>query len=251
MANIRGHGVLKNISFIASSILAVWVSVALADNSAIDVSPVSQTTCCDSVTYTVRISNSLASREDFKIYVEAYDDIMALLQPNFITVPAKSSEELIMLVKPDCNIAPGDYTIAVRSESYKACEDSCGVCPYTSGEAEVILTVPEGCLAINEPVIPQPPEGAEPQSGQGMAGAPNTGDASALGSDSLPASEQPGGSPTGASVTRSSDNYLVIATLFALFAVLAVMLLIVKKESKKESKEESKKASKDSGVCST
>jgi hypothetical protein len=193
--------------YVILGILAILVSVLSVRGAVLDASPREESACCETVQYTIEISNDLSVQRFFKLTATPdSEDIKVILQPDSIMIPANSKQDLVMLVRPACGMPAGDYTIRITSELQDNCPETCGeLCPYASGEAEVKLIVPEGC---------EPPEKPHELPDVTIT-ADNT---------------TQGETPTGAVVTANGDDYTAIGALFLLLGVLMILLALIKRD---------------------
>ena len=191
--------------YVILGILSILVSIISVRGAVLDASPLEESACCETVQYTVEISNNVSVQRFFKLTATPdSEDIKVILQPDSIIVPANSKQDLVMLVRPACGMPTGDYAIRITSELQGNCPETCGeTCSYASGEAEVRLTVPEGC---------EPPE--KPQGSQNVTITNDT---------------TQGETPTGAVITANGDDYNAIGALFVLLGVLMILLALIRR----------------------
>ena len=199
--------------YIILGVLAILVSFASAAKAEVLIVPVSQPACCEAVQYEVIITNDLKTSQVFNLDADSKDGIKVILQPDAVKIGSGESETLILIAKPDCGLASGEYEITVEAEYVGACEALCGdLCTYTY-DASTVLRVPNGC------VVPEAPVELEPEL--------------------IPlevANETNGNeteTPTGA-VIAPGDDFLAIGILFVLLAIFIVMLILIVKNSEKE-----------------
>jgi len=193
--------------YVILGILFILISILSVRGAVLDASPLEESACCEAVQYTIEISNNVSVQRFFKLTATPdSEDIKVILQPDSIIVPANSKQDLVMLVRPACGMPPGDYQIKIVSELQGNCPEACGeICPYVSGEAQVKLTVPEGC---------NPPEAKPP--------AQNT---TILINNTIAEST----TPTGAVIAANGDDYVTIGALFVLLGVLMILLALIKR----------------------
>jgi hypothetical protein len=213
--------------------LAVFAVIALASavsgaSGEIAIVPAELNACCGNMQYTVTATNNLDAQTQFDISVVSDKKLDIMLEPRQISIPAKSSQELIMLVKVPCGVLPGDYKITVSAVSKTVCKNTCGdVCTDEAGSDEAVLTVGEDCVAPEEPepvvTEPEPVDSGEKENLTSVDSGKN---------DTT-------GSPTGAVVSQV-DNSLTIGALLVLFGVFLVLLAIIQRNSDKNKSDKNK-----------
>jgi hypothetical protein len=204
------------------ALFSVLVLLPLAAASgAIEVSPSSQTACCEKVQYQVTIKNSLSVQTSYELAAETESGVEVTLQPSVVVIPPKGEERLTMIIKPTCGLPPGDYKITVISTSKGWCDSKCGaLCDYESGRARTVLAIPDGCkimLVMPKTANPQEPltEGPRSENKTPAAGSRQT--------------------LTGAAVTSRKTvlNLTPAIIIGALLALAVLMLFILKRPQKK------------------
>lgn len=192
--------------YVILGILFILASILSARAAVLEASPFEESACCEAVQYIVEVSNNISIQRFFRLTAASdSEEITVILQPDSIIVPANSKQDLVMLVRPACGMPPGDYQIKIVSELQGNCPEACGeICPYVSGEAEVKLTVPEGC---------SPPEAKPPT--QNTTILINTTAESTT--------------PTGTVIAATGDNYVTIGALLALLGVLMILLAFIRR----------------------
>jgi hypothetical protein len=214
--------------YIILGVLALLLSFASAANAEVNIVPVSQPGCCESVMYTVTVSNNLKTSQVFELSSEADDGLTVLLNPDVLKLESGEEEQLQMIVKPDCTLSPGSYAVIVEAEYTGACENVCGeFCTY-SEDKTVTVIVPDGCFIEPEPPE-EVPETEVPEDSE----------------DNETGANQTEESPTGA--VAAGDDYLAIGMLFILLGVFIVILLLIQRASKAEEKTKAKTKAKKGG----
>jgi|GEM_PF-2889592 len=209
------------------ALCALMLLPLAAASGAITVEPLSNEACCGTAQYVVTVTNDYKVQKSFQLSVDADYEIKVTLQPDLVLVAPKGSEQLVMLVKPECGLAPGEYPITVSATMGGLCEDTCGeICEYAAGEATTRLVVPEGCVpAVEEPEpVPEPVPEPEPVN--------------------VTTNETPTGAATGAAAKPMSGNDLfAITILFGMLAVFVILLILIRWSSKDETKKAGSKES--------
>jgi hypothetical protein len=206
-----------NKTYISLGVLAILLSFGIA-RAEIGASPQNQSACCEPVFYEIGLLNHLDTAQVFEISAEAEEgDIKVTLQPDAIKLNPSEEETLLMMAKPACEMAPGQYRIIITSLYTGACEDVCGqYCEFTE-EDDVVLTVPKTCLAPTEPEVTEPPE---PE--QNLT--ENT------------TEQNRTETPTGAAVSAENDH-LSIGILFILLGIFIIFLALIQRDSKGNKKQ--------------
>ena len=203
--------------FLAVALIATAASAAAAS---IEVTPISQGSCCGIVQYSVKITNDLSEDRSFELIASADEGAWASLEPKMVVVAANSEETLTMFAKADCPALPGEYRIKVFAKYIDRCNDVCGgpvTCKYKNATAEAILAVGDGCPQDEPRVITALPK-AEP-----ILPIPNA--TSGENQSDLNA-------PTGA-VVASGDSIVAIAVLFGVLAFFIIALIALQRSQKK------------------
>ena len=201
--------------YLILGILALLVSL-VGVRADLQVIPDSQGACCENLQYRVIVSNDYINQISYTLEADSLDtdSMWVSLEPGTVLVPGRESQELLMFVRPDCDLASGEYRVRVTMEHLGNCDEVCGdLCTYEDGHVDVKVVIGADCIVVEpiepepEPVEPEPvePENTTPQINQTDA-------------------------PTGA-VVSSDNDYTVIGVLFILLGLFIIMLVLIQRQN--------------------